>query len=165
MALLCVWERSHLVPRLFKIYILWYAHDKNTPCSCSPPPPLLQLQLVGPGSTSEPVTDDSGFISYRTPAKHYLPEGAITHCWTAKCSVMKQDKNTRMKHAPWPQTAHTSLIPVLTHFLCHIFWQKMPPDYIRVMLMDKKWCYPKGLKWLTICHRPVWMHQMHCGLF
>ncbi len=74
----------------------------------------------------------------------YLPEGAITHCWTAKCSVMKQDKNTRMKHAPWPQTAHTSLIPVLTHFLCHIFWQKMPPDYIRVMLMDKSGIIPKG---------------------
>lgn len=88
----------------------------------------------------------------------YLPEGAITHCWAAKRSVMKQDKNTRMKHAPWPQTAHTSLIPMLTHFLCHVFWQKMTLDYINVILLDKNWCYPKGLKWLTISHRPVRIH-------
>lgn len=155
------WEVS------FNVYILWYVHDKCTPV----PVPLLHrcyscnLWVQAAQVSLSLVIVDLSHIEELQLNTAYLPEGAITHCWTAKRSVMKQDKNTRMKHDPWPQTAHTSLIPMLTHFLCHVFWQKMTLDYIHVILLDKNWCYPKGLKWLTICHRPVWMHQMHCILF
>lgn len=106
----CVWERSHLVPRLFKVYILWYIHDKCTPCSRSPPPPpLLQLQLVGPGSTSEPVTGDSGFISYRrTPAKHCLSPRRHYHALLNRKALSNE---TRQKH----KDETCSLAPDCTH--------------------------------------------------